>query len=129
MRICQQEMASLETGAVLTIMSRMRNSRTCGARSMDGALVKLSTMKRKTEAARRKLSTEASRPCSVFQSWRAPICVCSAPKLNSTHAFTEREKNKKTNKKKRLRTLAYLVSSAETPKRALLIGYRFLDNQ
>ena len=38
-------------------------------------------------------------------------------------------KKQKNKQKKRLRTLAYLVSSAETPKRALLIGYRFLDNQ
>lgn len=66
----------------------MKASRTCGARSMDGAFVKLSTMKRKTAAARKKLSTEPSSPSPVPRSSRVPICVWSAPRLNKTQAFS-----------------------------------------
>lgn len=70
-------------------MSRMKASSTCGAKSIDGAFVKLSTMKRKTAAARKKLSTEPSSPSPVPRSSRVPICVCKAPRLNRTQAFSK----------------------------------------
>lgn len=72
----------------LTIIRRMKLSRTCGAKSMEGALVKLSTMKRNTAAARRKLSTDPSSPSSVPRSSLVPICVWRAPRLKRTHAFS-----------------------------------------
>jgi hypothetical protein len=62
-----------QTADKLTIMSKMNASRTCGAKSMDGALVKLSTMKRKMAAARKKLSTEPSSPSPVPRSSLVPI--------------------------------------------------------
>lgn len=56
---------------------------------MEGALVKFSWMYLKVPAALRKLSTAASRPFAEERSCLAPICVYTAPILNSTHAFSK----------------------------------------
>ena len=66
----------------------MKASRTWGAKSIDGALVKLSTMNLKTAAALKKLSTDPSSPSPVPRSNRVPIWVCRAPRLNKTQAFS-----------------------------------------
>lgn len=79
---------NLIVGTLLTSINWTSMSSMSGLRSMLGALVKLSWMYWKVPAARRNASTALSSPRLVLRSCRVPICVYTAPMLNSTHAFS-----------------------------------------